>query len=67
MPISDSKRKADKKWRSENYDRLNIHLPKGARDRWKRFADSQGIALRQLISQAVEDYIKRSGGDSNDY
>ena len=61
--ISDSKRRADKKWREKAYDRISIQVPAGLRDRWKAVASDRGLSLRQLIVTAVEKYIE-SGGDS---
>lgn len=57
MGVPDSKLKADKAWRSRNYDRLSTFIPKGYRDRWRTFAESRGMSLRSLIVEAVEFYI----------
>ena len=61
--ISDSKRRADKKWREKAYDRISIQVPVGFRDRWKVAASDRGLSLRQLIVQAVEKFLQ-SGGES---
>lgn len=56
MPISDSKRKADRKWRENNYDKICIQLPKGTRDEWKQKAAERGFSLAELIRVSVEAY-----------
>lgn len=62
--ISESKRRADKKWREKAYDRISIQVPVGLRDRWKAAASDCGLSLRQLIVTAVEKFLQ-SGGGSN--
>lgn len=64
MSISDAKRKADRKWRENNYDKICIQLPKGTRDDWKQKAAKYGISLAELIRVSVETYMK--GGLKND-
>lgn len=57
MSISDSKRKADRKWREANYDKVCIQIKKGNRDRWKTEAEKRGLSLAGLIVAAVEKYL----------
>lgn len=67
MPISDSKRRSDRKWREANYDKICIQVKRGFRDLWKAYADRFGLSLASLICNAVEEYIQNhSGGDSID-
>lgn len=60
MPISDSKRKADKKWRKANYERVCIDVHKGVRARWREEAEKRGLSLAGLIVAAVEKYLSNS-------
>lgn len=57
MPISDAKRKADRKWRENNYDKICIQLPKGTRELWKQYAFDRGLSLAEFVKRAVEKYI----------
>lgn len=36
------------------YDRINVLVPKGERDRWKLAASSRGKSLNQFIVDSVE-------------
>lgn len=64
--ISDSKRKADRKWREQNYDKICIQLPAGTRQRWKDAAAARGLSLAGMIAAAVAEYLARHdhGGGS---
>lgn len=65
MPISDSKRRADRKWRENNYDKICIQVHKGTRQNWKAYADVHGLSLAGLIVKAVQEYMhQHSDGDS---
>lgn len=57
MPISDSKRKADRKWRESNYDKICIQVKRGYRDAWKASANRLGLSLAGLICKAVEEFV----------
>ena len=60
MPISDAKRKIDKKWRKEHYEKLGIGLPAGTRELWKQEAAKRGLSLAGMIKQAVSEFIDRT-------
>lgn len=57
MPLSESQRKANEKWRKANYERLCVDIRKGTRNRWKQEAEKRGLSLAGLIVSAVEKYI----------
>lgn len=60
MPISDVKRKIDKKWRKEHYEKLGIGLPAGTKDFWKQEAEKRGLSLAGMIKQAVSEFLDRT-------
>lgn len=60
MPISDTKRKIDKKWRKEHYEKLSIGLPAGTRETWKQEAEKRGLSLAGLVKQAVTEFLERT-------
>lgn len=64
MPISEAKKRANKKWNDANmkdrYDRVQLVLPKGLKEKWQASAQQAGLSLNAYILEAVEE--KRSGG-----
>ena len=63
MPISEAKKKANKKWNDANqktlYDRINVLAPKGKRDAIKAAASLHGQTTSAYIVQAVDERMKR--------
>ncbi len=57
----ESKKAANRKWNSENLDRIEVQLKKGTKERWKAFAASRGLSLAQMVDQAVEAAIAAAG------
>lgn len=62
--VSDSKRRADRKWRESAYDKICIQLPRGTRDCWKRAAADRGLSLAAFVALAVAEF---SGDDSREH
>lgn len=64
MPISDAKRKANKKWNDinlkERYDRIQLVVPIGRKDAIKLCADSKGLSLNAYIIQLIEKDMQQS-------
>lgn len=50
------------KYMKEKRENLNINLPLGSKERYKKHAESKGKSLTSLIVDLVEDDIKNSGG-----
>lgn len=46
---------------SKKYDRVNIPFPKGAKDRYKSFAESRGQSLTALIVELLEREMSADG------
>ena len=57
MPVSKAQQKAVNKYMKENYDRVNLTLPKGTKDRIKAAAGDQSV--NAWIGQAIEMRIKQ--------
>lgn len=49
------------KYMSEKRDKLTLNLPKGDKERFKAFAESQGKSLTQLITELIEQEMKDEG------
>ncbi len=48
------------KYMKEKRENLNINLPIGAKDRYKKHAEAQGKSLTALIIELLEQDIKES-------
>lgn len=50
---NDKRKESNRKWDSNNLDRLSIALPKGSREVIKDHAASLGLSVNQFISAAI--------------
>lgn len=62
MSVPEYQKKATKKWKSANYEKICVEYPKGTRDTWKNEAKKRGLSLAQLISNAVSEYLSNYKG-----
>ena len=53
MPVSKAQQKAVNKYMKENYDRVNLTMPKGQKDEFKLHAESRGESLNGFILRAM--------------
>ena len=60
MPLTDSKRKANRKWREKAYDKICLQYPKGTRDAWKQEAERRGMSLAGFILAAVKFFLRET-------
>lgn len=49
----------------DNYDRIQLYLPKGIKDELKIISSNKGISVNALINTALQDYIAQNKTDSN--
>lgn len=47
------------KWNKENYDRIEIIVPKGKKDLIKAAADTTGESVNAYINRAIDDRMER--------
>lgn len=59
MPVSKAQQKAVNKYMNENYDRINLTVPKGRKDEIKAAAAKAGESMNQYIVGAVDDRMER--------
>lgn len=61
MPISEAKKRANKKWNDENmkikYDRIQIIVPKGKKETIKAHALKKGETVNAFINRAIDETI----------
>lgn len=67
MPMSDAKRKANKRWNDENmvkkYDRLSILVPKGRKEAIEAHAKNRGESVNGLVNALLRSDMGLSEGD----
>ena len=51
---SEAQMKANHKYRAKAYDRIELTVPKGTRDRWRALAEQEGKSLTAYIVSRVE-------------
>lgn len=46
--------KASNKYNQKAYDRININVPKGEREKYKEYAESKGMSLNALFVKLIK-------------
>lgn len=59
MPASKAQQKAQNKWIANNYDRINLTVPKGDKEMLQAHAQAQGESLNKFINRAISEQVKR--------
>ncbi len=59
MPVSKAQQKAVNKYMSQNYDRINLTVPKGKKDTIKAHAESHGQSVNSFINEAIDEKMER--------
>lgn len=52
--VSEAQIRANHKYRAKTYDRIEVQVPKGTRDRWRALAEAEGKSLNAYIVGRVE-------------
>lgn len=66
MTVSKAQQKAVHKYVRENYDRVEVTLPKGKKAEVKAHADAQGESLNGFINRAIDETMERDQSDGNE-
>lgn len=57
---SEARLRANAKWNKNNYEQINLAVPKGTKDDWRKKATNLGYtSLNQFIKDAVQEKIER--------
>ena len=56
---TDRQNKATQKYIKENLEQISFRVPRGKKDEYKTFAESQGMSLTALIVKLIDDAMKR--------
>ena len=59
MPTTKAQQRAVNKYMKDNYDRVNLTLPKGQKDRIKAHAESRGESVNAFINRAISETLER--------
>lgn len=61
MAVSKAQQKAVNKYMKENYDRINLTVPKGMKDKIKEHADRNGESANAYIARAIALLMEQEG------
>lgn len=59
MAVSKAQQKAVNKYVKENYDRINVNMPKGKKERVQAHATRLGISVNAFINRAIDEKMER--------
>ena len=66
MPVSKAQQKATHKYIKNNYDRMELMLKKGEKDKIKAHAESRGESVNAFATRAMHETIERDIKESAD-
>ena len=53
--MQDSRKRANEKWLSKNYESITIRVPKGTREKIKAWADASDMSMAAFIQRACKE------------
>lgn len=59
MATTKASQKAVNKYMKENYDRINLTMPKGKKEIVQAHAESKGESVNAFINRAIDEAIER--------
>lgn len=64
MAVSKAQQKAVNKYMAENYDRINLTVPKGHKETIQAHAAAQGKSVNGFINEAIDEKMERDKEES---
>lgn len=64
--VSAAQQKAVNKYVKENYDRINVNMPKGRKEAVKAHAEAKGESLNAFINRAILETMERDAARHTD-
>lgn len=61
MATTKASQRAVNKYMKENYDRVNLTMPKGKKEIVQAHAESQGESVNAFINRAIDEAMERDG------
>lgn len=65
MAVSKAQQASVNKYVKNNYDRINVTMPKGKRDVLKAHAEAQGESVNGFINRAIDETMARDAAGTN--
>jgi len=59
MPISDARKRANRKYNEKAYDRLEVKVAKGHKAELQAHAESKGESLNGFVNRAIDETFER--------
>lgn len=59
MAYNEKSKARTMRYMKENRDKLTLNLPKGAKEKYREYAQSKGMSLTELIVQLLEEDMKK--------
>lgn len=59
MPASKAQQRATNKYISKAYDRINLTVPKGQKERLQAHAEAHGESVNGFINRAISEVMER--------
>lgn len=56
---TEKKKESNRRWDSENLDRVSLALPKGKKDTIKAHAEKMGESVNKFIARAIDETMER--------
>lgn len=66
MATTKASQRAVNKYMKENYDRVNLTMPKGKKDTVQAHATQQGESVNAFINRAIDEAMERDGAQSTE-
>lgn len=66
MAISKAQQKAVNKYVKENYDRVNVNMPKGKKEDVQAHAARHGISVNAYINAAIDEKMERDNATTGE-
>ncbi len=60
MPVSDAKKKANKKWDAANMQNLSVKVRRDYADQIREKAAEKGTTIGAILRKALDDFMKNS-------
>lgn len=54
---TEARKAANRKWDSQNLDRVNLALPKGYREKLQEVAAERGLSVNAYVRQLIDDAL----------
>lgn len=59
MPVSKAQQKAVNKYVKQNYDRINVTMPKGRKEQIQAHCEGRGESVNGFINRVILDALER--------